>query len=289
MRCAGRRCRADAPHRLEPGWPSGIRPCCSQTSRSKGAPADARQSSAGYAPVERRAASDGERVVGIEREHRDQLARRLPPARRTRRRAARRGPTPPPWRATKSAAATPAPPPRQRRSPLASRAKGSTRSWRGQELRDSAADQASRSTAGVKRPSQSAETEQAPAAARSRRRFGEASAIRPRRPSRPAVDNREHEARQPEETQKADTRGSSAGAVHARSRAPRARSRSSLKNGPKGGHAVTANMPVTKIAAERGVSTAMPRTSSIVRRRRPGGCCPRSGTSAPLVRLLPHT
>ena len=37
----------------------------------------------------------------------------------------------------------------------------------------------------------------------------------------------------------------------------------SLKKGPKGGQAVTANIPAIKIAAERGVSTDMPRALSI--------------------------
>ncbi len=65
--------------------------------------------------------------------------------------------------------------------------------------------------------------------------------------------------------------------------------RSSLKNGPKGGHAVTTNIPVTKIAADRGVSAAMPLTSSIVRAPAARRILPELRNSAPLARLLPQT
>ena len=60
----------------------------------------------------------------------------------------------------------------------------------------------------------------------------------------------------------------------------------SLKNGPKGGQAVTANIPVTKSAAERGVSTAMPRTSSINGEPAARRMLPALKNNAPLVRLL---
>ena len=69
---------------LSHGCPPGVRPCCSQTSRSNrcacGWVCRERRIAAG----ERRAAPDGERVVGVEGQHGDEACAR-PPARRTRR------------------------------------------------------------------------------------------------------------------------------------------------------------------------------------------------------------
>ncbi len=61
------------------------------------------------------------------------------------------------------------------------------------------------------------------------------------------------------------------------------------KNGPNGGSAVTANMLVTKSAAECGVNEAMPRTASMEGDPAPRRMLPALRNKAPLVRLLLHT
>ena len=65
--------------------------------------------------------------------------------------------------------------------------------------------------------------------------------------------------------------------------------RSSLKNGPNGGQAVTASIPTTNIRAESGDRHAMPATSSTVRPPAARRMLPAVRNSAPLVRLLFQT
>ena len=236
------------------GWPSGVRPCCSQTSRSN-------RCACGWVGV----SADTGLANGVLRATASVLSAskaitatsRVAPPSGTPNQAQRRAP-----RSSSAAVAAD----EFRRRPLrhlrprkagavgqqgkwSGGAHGGGKSWA------TAAVQASRSTPAW--PARARGTGPGAAAAAtitpavSRRRVSafalpRRAAGRPRCAKTTRVRPKKASSRQP--------RNIAAAAPCPVSKAARTTS-SSLKNGPKGGQAVTANIPATKIAAERGVSS----------------------------------
>ena len=275
---------------LSHGWPSGMRPCCSQTSRSNRCACGCVAVSDGIRASERRAAADGERVVGIEGQHRDQPQRRRLPARRTRRTGARRAPVRAAVARTNSATGHSGTSAHGRRWRWPAGRKEWWRSWRREKVVRPRRSRPRASTAGVNRPSHSDSRSSTsggtitPAVSTKRR------PRRPRGRARPAVHDGEHHPGQSEERQQQAAQEHRRRPRRARSPSAARTISSSLKNGPNGGQAVTANMPGDEDRRrarreQRPCRAPRPSTADPAARR----MLPALRNSAPLVRLLLHT
>ncbi len=183
-------------HGLEPRMPSGLSPCCSQTSRSN-------RCACGWVGGERRiasggrqAAADGQRVVGIEGDHGHETGAGAFRHAKPRAEAARRGPIRPPSRGRIPPPATRAPPPREDWWRWPAGRMEWRRSWRGKELGDGGRPGFAQAPPGSPSPSHEREAQQAAAAATmtpavSRTRWSRALAARTRgRPSTMAKTTR---------------------------------------------------------------------------------------------------
>ena len=131
-------------------------------------------------------------------------------------------------------------------------------------------------------PSSTSGGQMTPAVSTNRRAF----ALSP--PARASVHDAEYYASHPEECEQQAAEKHGGGGPWPVASAART-TRRSLKNGPNGGQAVIANMPVTKSTAERGVSIDMPRTWSIEAEPAARRILPALRKSAPLVRALLQT